>query len=104
MGIEALATATASTANSVFVLAQQMNKDAPVGPEFGKAEPIGAFIVVAMMAVILLLGWAFHRRYSRFNRRKKFAEDRGLDVFDEKAIDEAMEAEGLLDRRKKTFF
>lgn len=91
-------------AGTVTVLAQQMNKDAPVGPEFGKAEPIGALIVVCMMAVILLIGWAFHRRYSRFNRRKRFAEERGLDVFDEKAVDEAMAAEGLLDRRKKTFF
>lgn len=101
MGIEVLTPAAAET---VFVFAQQMNKDAPVGPEFGKAEPIGALIVVCLMVVILLIGWAFHRRYSRFLRRKRFAEERGLDVFDEKAVDEAMEAEGLLDRRKKTFF
>lgn len=101
MGIEVLTPAAAET---VFVLAQQMNKDAPVGPEFGKAEPIGALIVVCLMVVILLIGWAFHRRYSRFLRRKRFAEERGLDVFDEKTVDEAMEAEGLLDRRKKTFF
>jgi len=101
MGTDAL---TGSLTGTVTVLAQQMNKDAPVGPEFGKAEPIGALIVVSMMVVILLLGWAFHRRHSRFNRRKRFAEERGLDVFDEKAVDEAMEAEGLLDRRKKSFF
>ncbi|MCT1450136.1 hypothetical protein M3G19_05730 [Corynebacterium sp. p3-SID1194] len=101
MGTDAL---TGSLTATVTVLAQQMNKDAPVGPEFGKAEPIGALIVVSMMVVILLLGWAFHRRHSRFNRRKRFAEERGLDVFDEKAVDEAMEAEGLLDRRKKSFF
>ena len=101
MGTDAL---TGSLTATVTVLAQQMNKDAPVGPEFGKAEPIGALIVVSMMVVILLFGWAFHRRHSRFNRRKRFAEERGLDVFDEKAVDEAMEAEGLLDRRKKSFF
>lgn len=100
MGMDILAPA----AETVFVLAQQMNEDAPVGPEFGKAEPIGALIVVCLLVVILLIGWAFHRRYSRFLRRKHFAEERGLDVFDEKAVDQAMEAEGLLDQRKKTFF
>lgn len=100
-GIDALGPAASQ---AVVVLAQEMNKDAPVGPEFGKAEPIGALIVVCLMVVILLIGWAFHRRYSRFLRRKRFAEERGLDVFDEKAVDDAMAAEGLLDRRKKTFF
>ena len=75
MGTDAL---TGSLTGTVTVLAQQMNKDAPVGPEFGKAEPIGALIVVSMMVVILLLGWAFHRRHSRFNRRKRFAEELSL--------------------------
>nr|VDG62825.1 Uncharacterised protein [Streptococcus thermophilus] len=91
-------------ATDTIILAQQMNPDAPVGPEFGKAEPIGAFIVLALAVVILLIGWAFHRRYSRFNRRKAFAEARGIDVFDEAAVDKAMEEEGLLDRRKKSIF
>lgn len=98
------ATVAAAAVNSVFVLAQQPNMDGPVGPEFGKAEPIGAFIVLALGVIVLLLGWAFFRRYSRFNRRRMFAESRGLDVFDTEAVDRAMAEEGLLDRRKKTFF
>lgn len=89
---------------SVTVLAQQVNNDAPVGPEFGKAAPIGMLIVVVLAVVILTVGWNFHRRYSRFNRRRLFAEQRGLDVFDEEAIDRAMEAEGLKDQRKKSVF
>lgn len=86
------------------VVAQAPNQDSPVGPEFGKAEPIGAFIVVALAVVILLIGWAFHRRYSRFNRRRAFAEQHGLNVFDEEAVDRAMEEAGVLDRCKKSVF
>ena len=52
MGTDAL---TGSLTGTVTVLAQQMNKDAPVGPEFGKAEPIGALIVVSMLVVLSLI-------------------------------------------------
>lgn len=92
-----------ATYDTVSVLAQQQ-QGGPLGPEFGKASPIGWLTLVAFGVLILTLGWAFHRRFSRFNRRKKFAEEHGLDVFDEEALDRAMEEEGLLDRRKKTWF
>lgn len=94
---------TMDYATQAFVIAQQMNKDAPVGPEFGKAEPIGLFIVVALAVVVLFIGWAFYRRYTRFNRRRAFAEANGIDVFDHEAIDRAMEEQGVLDRRKQRF-
>lgn len=95
--------AAQSAFDTVSVLAQQQ-QGGPLGPEFGKASPIGLLILAALGVAILMAGWAFHRRYSRFNRRRRFAEEHGLDVFDEEAVDRAMEQAGLLDRRKKTWF
>ncbi|MEJ6012716.1 hypothetical protein WG936_02495 [Corynebacterium sp. H127] len=83
----------------LLILAQQQST--PLGPEFGKASPIGLFILVALLVVVIYLGWAFARRQRRLVRRQAFAEARGLDVFDEKLIDEAMAAEGLLGNDKK---
>lgn len=86
-----------------YVLAQ--NPDGGLlGPEFGKGSPIGLLIVVGLLAVVLMLGWAFHRRYSRFNRRRMFAEAHGLDVFDTEAVDKAMAEAGVLDLRKQSRF
>lgn len=85
------------------VLAQGPS-DGPVGPEFGKASPIGLLVLVALGVLVLSAGWAFHRRYSRFRRRTMFAQDHGLDPFDEKAVDDAMREAGIFDRRKKSFF
>lgn len=92
--------AYAPEAVDAFYLAQGAT-DGPVGPEFGKASPIGLTILVVLAIVVLSLGWAFHRRYSRFRRRMMFAQEHGLDVFDEQEIDEAMAQAGVLDRRKK---
>lgn len=77
--------------------------DGPVGPEFGKASPIGLLLLVLLAVLVLSLGWAFHRRNSRFRRRRMFAEANGLDVFDTEAMDKAMEEAGVLDRRKSGF-
>lgn len=93
--------AAASTAN--FVLAQNPG-ETPVGPDFGKASPIGLLLLVILAIVVLFIGWSFHRRFSRFKRRQAFAEAREIDPFDEKAIDEAMEKAGLKDQRKKNAF
>lgn len=79
----------------------QAPQDTPVGPEFGKASPIGLLLIVALAVVVLSLGFAFHRRYSRFNRRRIFAEAHGIDPFDEEALDKAMAEAGVLDRRRK---
>lgn len=83
----------------LLIMAQQQNT--PLGPEFGKASPIGLFIIVALTVVVIYLGWAFARRQRRLMRRQAFAEARGINVFDEKAVDEAMAAEGLLGNDKK---
>ncbi|AHI22385.1 hypothetical protein [Corynebacterium vitaeruminis] len=84
---------------TVMFLAQ---KDiGPEGSEFGKASPIGWLVLVALVVVVLILGWAFHRRYSRLNRRRMFAEAHGIDLFDEETLDKAMAEAGVLDQRKK---
>ncbi|WKD57945.1 hypothetical protein CAPI_07025 [Corynebacterium capitovis DSM 44611] len=79
----------------------QAPQDTPVGPEFGKASPIGLLLLVALLVVVLYLGYAFHRRHSRFNRRRVFAEAHGIDPFDTQAVDAAMAEAGVLDRRRK---
>lgn len=86
--------------NTAIILAQA-DSATPRGSEFGKASPIGWFILILLVVVILYLGWAFHRRFSRLNRRRVFAEAHGLDLFDEEAVDKAMEEAGILDQRKK---
>lgn len=83
----------------LLIMAQQQTT--PLGPEFGKASPIGLLIIVLLLVAVIYLGWAFARRQRRLVRRQAFAEARGLDVFDEKKIDEAMAAEGLLGNDKK---
>jgi len=95
---------TIAAANAAsFVLAQNPG-ETPVGPDFGKASPIGLLLLVVLAIVVLFIGWSFHRRFSRFKRRQAFAEARGIDPFDEKTIDEAMEKAGLKDQRKKNAF
>lgn len=87
------------TQGVVFDVLAQQEDGGPLGPEFGKASPIGFFLLVLLMAAIMTLGWFFHRRYSRFARRRMFAEQHGLDVFDTEAVDKAMAEAGVLDRR-----
>ena len=93
-------------AHDVFVLAQGTEgaEGGPMGPEFGKASPIGLLILALMGVAVLFAGWNFHRRYSRFRRRMMFAEDHGIDPFDEEAVDEAMKEAGIYDTRKKSIF
>lgn len=91
-----------NTYETVMIVAQAAT-DGPVGPEFGKASPIGLLILALLGVAVISIGWLLHRRYSRFRRRTLFAQDHGLDPFDEQAVDAAMEAAGIADRRKKSF-
>ena len=84
--------------NAAVWFVVQAPTDGPVGPEFGKASPIGLLVLVLAAVAVLTLGWRFHRRYSRFNRRRQFAEAYGVDPFDQEAIDRAMAEAGVLDR------
>ena len=90
-------------AQSALVIAQQQ-QGGPLGPEFGKASPIGLTILAGMGVLVIFIGWSLARRYSRYNRRRVFAEQHGLDVFDVEAVDRAMAEAGVLDRRKKSWF
>ncbi|MBZ8176955.1 hypothetical protein GP475_04250 [Corynebacterium poyangense] len=90
--------------DTAMVLAQQTENVGPLGPEFGKASPIGLLILVLLAVAVLYIGWAFHRRFSRMNRRRLFAEQHGIDLFDEDALDKAMEEAGVLDQRRKPWF
>lgn len=102
--ISPVLTTAASVYNDTtfFILAQQQ-EGGPLGPEFGKASPIGLLILALMGAAILTLGWMFHRRWSRMNRRRIFAERNGLDPFDIEGIQKAMAEVGLNDKSKKGF-
>ena len=77
--------------------------EGPMGPEFGKASPIGLLILALMGAAVLFAGWNFHRRYSRFRRRTMFAQDHGIDPFDDQAVDAAMKEAGIFDQSKRSF-
>lgn len=99
-----LTVAAANAANAASLILAQAPGETPVGPDFGKASPIGLLLLVILGVVVLFIGWSFHRRFSRFKRRQAFAEARGIDPFDEQAVDEAMEKAGLKDQRKKSAF
>lgn len=94
----------AASAHPAVAFLAQEKTDGPVGPEFGKASPIGLLILVLMGVAVIMAGWFFHRRYSRFRRRTMFAEDHGLDPFNEEAIDAAMKEAGIFDNSKKSYF
>ena len=93
------ATRASQGAGEALVWAQNQVHDGPMGPEFGKASPIGLLVIVGLVVAIMVLGWSFHRRQSKFRRRRAFAEDHGLDPFDQQAVDAAMREAGVHDRR-----
>lgn len=93
----------AAAVNATGYLVAQAPQEVPKGPDFGKAQPTGLLLIVFLAVIVIGLGFAFHRRNSRFQRRRAFAELHGLDPFDEQAIDKAMAEAGVLDRRGKRF-
>ncbi|MFP7366424.1 hypothetical protein SFC07_11735 [Corynebacterium callunae] len=97
-------TAASAYNNTQILIFAQQQEGGPLGPEFGKASPVGLFIIVAMLAAVLTLGWMFHRRWSRMNRRRIFAERHGLDPFDIEGVRKAMAEAGLNEKSKKGFF
>lgn len=93
---------TVDPANAITYLAQTIT--GPVGSEFGKASPIGWFVLIALLVAVLYIGWAFRRRYTRLHRRRLFAEAHGIDLFDTETLDKAMAEAGVLDQGKKYWF
>lgn len=79
----------------------QAEPSRPLGSEFGKASPVGLFLIVVLLAIVLYLGWALNRRLKRMARRRAFAEAHGIDIFDTEALDKAMVEAGLADVNKE---
>ncbi|WP_240484019.1 hypothetical protein [Corynebacterium sputi] len=68
----------------------------PVGPrgaDFGKGSPIGLFMLVLLLFVVLLVGWDLSRRLKRQRIRRVYAETHGIDPFDIQKIDESIQAD-----------
>lgn len=101
--VAATVTAASAHLNAAVTVLAQGPTDGPVGPEFGKAAPIGLLVLVLLLVAVLALGWAFYRRHRTFRRRQLFAEAHGIDVFDAEAVDAAMREAGVWDRRQKRF-
>ena len=76
-------------------LLAQSPSTGPMGEEFGKASPVGVFVVLAMAVVVLFLGWRLSLRVRRLNQRRAFAEEHDIDLFDKEALDAAMREAGI---------
>ena len=79
---------------ATFIIAQQQVHEGPMGPEFGKAAPIGLFVILGLLVVVLTLGFLMNKRIRRMERRRAFADARGIDLFDKEKLEAAMAAEG----------
>ena len=78
---------------AVTTLAQQ-ERGGPLGPEFGKASPVGLFVIVLLFFAVLFIGWSVNRHLRQMNRRRTYAEKHGLDVFDVAELNARMEQDG----------
>ena len=76
-------------------LLAQAEKSGPMGAEFGKAAPVGLFVIVALLLVVLLLGFAMNKRIRRLERRRAFADKHGIDLFDTATLESRMQEEGF---------
>lgn len=86
-----------SLTSAVTLVAQEQIHEGPQGPEFGKAAPVGLLVIVALLVVILTLGFMFNRRMRRMHKRRDFAEAHGLDPFDIETIDRRMAEEEAME-------
>ncbi|MEJ6547945.1 hypothetical protein PQI66_00115 [Corynebacterium sp. USCH3] len=83
-------TVSPSLTTTVSLVAQEQVHRGPQGPEFGKAAPVGLFVIIGLLVVILALGYFFNRRMRTMHQRRDFAEAHGLDPFDIDTIDRRM--------------
>lgn len=83
---------------SIEVLAQGPQPNTgPRGPEFGKAAPVGLLVILLLLAAVLLIGLAMNKRVRRLERRRAFAEEHGIDLFDKDLLERRMAEEGFKD-------
>jgi len=86
---------TAGAAYTTTVIAQGPTPNTgPRGEEFGKASPVGLFVILGLLFVVIVIGFGMNRRLRRLERRRAFAEQHGIDVFDEERLNKAMEESG----------
>ena len=90
-----LPTVQVSLMNVTQTVLAQSGGPAPENADSSQASPIGLLVVAVMMLAILFLGWRLARRIARLNRRRAFAEEHGIDVFDEETLDKAMREAGM---------
>lgn len=85
---------------NLLIFAQDQTNKGPMGPEFGKAAPVGLFVILALLVVVLLLGFLMNKRIRRLERRRAFAEKHGIDLFDTELLERAMREAGYDETRK----
>lgn len=81
--------------NQGLIILAQMERGTPMGAEFGKAAPIGLFVILALVFAVLMLGFAFNKRIRRMERRRAFADKYGIDLFDTETLERRMKEEGF---------
>lgn len=81
--------------NTATWIIAQAERTGPKGAEFGKAAPVGLFVIIILLLVVLLIGFAMNKRIRRLERRQAFAESRGINLFDTEKLEAAMKAEGF---------
>lgn len=80
---------------SVMLWAQDQSNKGPMGAEFGKAGPFGLFVILALVLVVLLLGFNMNKRIRQMERRRAFADKWGIDLFDKEKLEAKMAEEGF---------
>lgn len=102
MPMSTLSATVAGTVHDVTVplVLAQAERPKPQGPEFGKASPVGLFVIIALLIVVLTIGVLMNRRIRRLERRRAFAERHGVDLFDTATLDRLMKEEGFDERVK----
>ena len=81
--------------NTATWIIAQAERTGPKGAEFGKAAPVGLFVIIILLLVVLLIGFAMNKRIRRLERRQAFAESRGINLLDTEKLEAAMKAEGF---------
>lgn len=88
--------------NQGLSILAQMERGTPMGAEFGKAAPIGLFVILALVFVVLMIGFALNKRIRRMERRRAFADKHGIDLFDTETLEQRMKDEGYSDTYSRT--
>lgn len=99
--LSSLTTNAMINANYGLTILAQREKTGPRGEEFGKAAPIGLFVILGLLLVVLLIGFNMNKRIRVLERRRAFAEQHGIDLFDHERLEAAMKAAGY-DETAKT--